>query len=168
MALNSNNEWYTPDLVLNLVREVLGTIELDPATSDIAQRRVQAIQFFTEKDNGLNKPWEGKVFCNPPYSAALIKKFTQKFHDEYFRGNMVEGIMLTNSGTDTGWNIPLSKGVQAYTIGRISFLQPDGTEKGKPGRGQLFTYFGPNPTKFIEVFTKNNFCFVPNLILTKL
>jgi len=165
MALNSNDRWFTPIPVLDLVREVLGSIDLDPASEELAQARVQAANFYTD---GLNKPWNGKVFCNPPYSASLIKKFTQKFRDEYVAGNMTEGIMLTNSGTDTLWNLPLSKGFQAYTVGRISFVQPDGSEKGKPGRGQVFTYFGPKPLHFIEVFTRNNFCFVPNLGLTNL
>ena len=83
--------------------------------------------------------------------APFIKKFTKKFLEEYENGNMVEGIMLTNSGTDTLWALPLQQGLQAYTNGRISFLQPDLTEKGKGSRGQLFTYLGPNPDKFIEV-----------------
>jgi ParB family chromosome partitioning protein len=163
--MNSNNEWYTPDYVLGLARAVLGHFDLDPASCAIAQDRVKANKFYTEKENGLLFPWEGKVWCNPPYSAALIKKFTAKFLAEYLVGNMQEGIMLTNSGTDTLWNVPLSKGVQAYTVGRISFLQPDGSEKGKGGRGQVFTYLGPKPDHFIDVFTRNDFCWVPNLSL---
>lgn len=165
--MNSNDEWYTPDFILDKVREVLGSIDLDPATSRIAQERVQALNYFTQADNGLLHEWKGQVWCNPPYSAALIKKFTAKFLEQYSNGNMQEGIMLTNSGTDTQWNFPLSKGVQAYTIGRISFLQPDGTQKATGSRGQCFTYFGLNPDKFIEVFTKDNFCWVPNLCLRK-
>lgn len=52
-----------------------------------------------------------------------------------------------------------------YTNGRISFIQPDGTEKGKGSRGQCFTYLGTNIDKFIEVFTRDNFCWCPNLSL---
>lgn len=165
--MNTNDEWYSPDYILDKAREVLGTIELDPATSDIAQQRVRALNYFTAKDNGLLYEWKGRVWCNPPYSAALIKKFTAKFLEQYNNGNMLEGIMLTNSGTDTQWNTPLSNGVQAYTVGRISFVQPDGTQKATGSRGQCFTYFGPNPDKFIEVFTRSNFCWVPNLCLRR-
>lgn len=160
--MNSNNEWYTPPNIINLVLEVLGSIDVDPASNDIAQRWINAKIFYTEESNGLTKDWKGKVWVNPPYSASLIKKFTKKFADEYLSGNMTEGIILTNSGTDTAWNTPLKQGLQAYTNGRISFLQPDLTEKGKGSRGSLFTYFGPNPKKFIEVFTRNDFCWVPN------
>lgn len=155
-------EWYTPHNIIDLAREVLGVINVDPASNEIAQEWIKADTFYTEDINGLDKPWNGKVWVNPPYSAALIKKFTNKFISEYENGNMIEGIMLTNSGTDTIWNKPLQKGLQAYTNGRISFLQPDLTEKGKGSRGSLFTYLGPNPKKFIEVFTREDFCWIPN------
>lgn len=161
-------EWYTPPNIIDLAREVLGHINVDPASNLIAQEWIKADTFFTEDTNGLDKPWKGKVWVNPPYSSSLIKKFTKKFLDEYINGTMVEGIMLTNSGSDTLWNIPLQKGLQAYTNGRISFLQPDLTEKGKGSRGSLFTYLGPNPKKFIEVFTRDNFCWIPNLYLITL
>jgi hypothetical protein len=165
--MNKNNEWYTPPDVLNRVREVLKTIDVDPASCDLAQKNVKAKEYYTEEKNGLVVPWKGKVFCNPPYSAALIKKFTGKFRDEALSGSMTEGIILTNSGTDTIWNQNLAGFTQAYTIGRISFLNPEGNALGKGGRGQVFTYFGPNVAKFIEVFTMDDFCWVPNLRLIK-
>lgn len=155
-------EWYTPPYIIDLAREVLSNINVDPASNDIAQAWIKADNFFTEDTNGLDKPWKGKIWCNPPYYTPTLRKFTKKFLEEYENGNMVEGIMLTNQGTDTQFNIPLQKGLQAYTNGRISFLQPDLTEKGKGSRGQLFTYLGPNPKKFIEVFTRNDFCWIPN------
>lgn len=161
--MNSNNEWYTPPKILERVREVLGYIDVDPASSDKAQKAVKAKTYYTKENDGLKFSWEGKVWCNPPYSAALIKQFTKKFEEEYNIGNMKEGIILTNSGTDTIWNQPLVSGVQAYTLGRISFILPDGSEKGKGSRGSCFTYFGDNYMKFIEAFTRDNFCWVPNV-----
>lgn len=165
--MNKNDEWYTPQYIIDLARKVMGSIDLDPASSEIANRIVQADLYLTKEDNSLLHPWKGKVWCNPPYSAALIKKFTAKVLEEVENGNVDEIIVLTNSGTDTQWNKPLQKGTQVYTNGRISFLQPDGSEKGKGGRGQCFTYFGNNPRKFIEVFTQDNFCWCPNLELIK-
>lgn len=163
--MNQNDEWYTPEYWLELAMEVLGEIELDPASCLIANQRVKANVYFSEKNDGLSKDWKGKVWCNPPYSTVLIKKFTKKFFDEYEKGNITEGIILTNSGTDTLWNQNICKGIQVYTIGRISFIQPDGTEKSTGSRGQCFTYVGPNPLKFIEVFTRDNKCWCPNISL---
>lgn len=161
--MNRNDEWYTPPDIIAKAVEVIGTIDVDPASNDIAQNIINAKTYYTAETNGLDKPWVGSVWCNPPYSAKLIKQFTKKFYDEWCNGNMTQGIMLTNSGTDTLWNQNLIHGLQAYTIGRISFLQPDGTKKATGSRGQLFTYFGPNPDKFVEVFTRDGFCWVPNI-----
>lgn len=163
--MNKNDQWFTPAEIVEKAREVLGTIEVDPASHDIAQEVVKAERYFTQENDGLTKPWVGKVWCNPPYSAALIKKFTTKMLAEYKLGNMTEGIILTNSGTDTLWNIPLREGVQAYTEGRLAFRLPDGTFKGKGSRGSCFTYFGNNHKKFLEVFTRDGFCWVPNSTL---
>jgi hypothetical protein len=38
-------EWYTPQPYIDAAREVLGTIDLDPATSLQAQERIQAARF---------------------------------------------------------------------------------------------------------------------------
>ena len=160
--MNANNEWYTPPYIMELVREVLGDINVDPATCAIAQKAVLADTWFTEESDGLAHPWEGTVWCNPPYSMVLLRQFTNKFLEESLNGNMTEGIMLTNSGTDTLWNQTLSGFMQAYTIGRISFLMPNGMEKGKGGRGQVFSYFGENKEHFAKVFTANGFCWLPN------
>lgn len=163
--LNVNDEWYTPQEWLDKAREVMGGIDLDPASHEKAQETVQAGIFYTNETNGLDKPWHGRVWCNPPYSAALIKQFTKKFYEEYCNGNMSEGIILTNSGTDTLWNQNLVEGIQAYTLGRISFVKFDGSQKAPGSRGQCFTYLGPNHQEFIKVFTRDNKCWVPNLKL---
>ena len=63
-----SNLWYTPETVLNAAREVLGYIELDPASDAHGNERVQAERFLTEADDGLTAPWgtPRSVFLNPP------------------------------------------------------------------------------------------------------
>jgi hypothetical protein len=65
-------EWYTPAAILEAARKALGAIDLDPASSDIAQALVQARAFFTAEDDGLAQEWHGRVWLNPPYSRDLI------------------------------------------------------------------------------------------------
>jgi len=58
------NEWYTPVEYVDLARTVMGVIDLDPASSDQAQSTVQALQHFTQADDGLKRVWHGNVWLN--------------------------------------------------------------------------------------------------------
>src|SRR5262249_52907862 len=55
------NEWYTPGEFIESARSVMGSIDLDPATSALAQEVVRATRFFTKDDDGLTKEWCGNV-----------------------------------------------------------------------------------------------------------
>lgn len=52
-----SQEWYTPPKYVELVRAVLGEIDLDPATDAIPQRWIKARRFYTKEDDGLAQQW---------------------------------------------------------------------------------------------------------------
>ena len=58
--------YYTPPEIIELARQVLGKIDLDPASSEIGNSHVKATCYYSKQDNGLSKPWFGSVFLNPP------------------------------------------------------------------------------------------------------
>ena len=149
-----NNEWYTPAKYVELARKVLGSIDLDPASHPVAQQTVQAARFFTEADNGLAKPWRGRVFCNPPYSKGLITPFVDKLLSEIASGNVREAILLTHNHSDTRWfQAVLGQARRVcFTAGRLNFYGPN-SEIAAPVQGQTFHYFGTNADKFEEVFS---------------
>jgi phage N-6-adenine-methyltransferase len=147
-------EWYTPPKYIGLVREVFGEIDLDPASSDIAQRTVQATTYFTKEDDGLTKDWHGRVWLNPPYADGVIGQFITKLIDEYRSGRISQAIVLVNNNTDAQW---FHDGVNVcsalcFPLGRIKFIKPNGDEAPNTAQGQACLYFGDNVAKFKAVF----------------
>ncbi len=149
-----NNEWYTPDEYIELARKTMGIIDLDPASSDVAQKTIKAKKYFTIEDNGLDQEWKGNIWLNPPYSGKEIVLFIDKIINEYQIGNIKQAIVLTNDNTDTSWFHKLAKisSVICFLRGRIKFYNAD--EKSAPTNGQVFFYIGNNPTKFKEYFSE--------------
>src|SRR6266702_3408421 len=90
------NEWFTPPEIMEAVRDVLGTIDLDPASCPEAQKTVQAKTFYTKEQDGLAQEWRGRVWLNPPFSHPLNIHFVNKLIDEYQSGNVSKAIMLVN------------------------------------------------------------------------
>ena len=71
-----SNEQYTPSYIVEPAREVLGHFDLDPASSEIANRCVRAEQIFTAADGErtFEEDWFGRVFLNPPGGQKLVLK----------------------------------------------------------------------------------------------
>lgn len=63
---SNTNEHYTPAIVVEPARRLLGGFDLDPASCPEANERVKANRIFTIDDDGLSQPWSGSVFLNPP------------------------------------------------------------------------------------------------------
>lgn len=148
------NEWYTPAPYIEIARQVMGVINLDPASSELANETVKAEQIFTLNENGLNEDWHGNVWMNPPYSQPAIQHFIEKLVKEYSEGRTLEAIALTHNYTDTAWFHHAAMNCRAicFPRGRIAFINPDG-EKAAPTQGQAFFYFGNNADKFAENFS---------------
>jgi phage N-6-adenine-methyltransferase len=152
------NEWYTPADIIHDARAVLGVIDLDPASSEQAQRNVRALQYFTLADDGLKRMWHGNVWLNPPHAQPHIEDFADKMIAEIEAGRVASAIMLTHNYTDTAWFQKLATKANAvcFPKGRIRFEAPDGT-LASPTQGQAFFYFGKDVPKFSEVFAPLGF-----------
>ena len=152
---SGENEWYTPPRFIEAARDVLGGIDLDPASCEIANARVEASTFYTKDDDGLSQEWAGRVWMNPPYEKGLIDKFCGKLAAEFDAGRVTAAVVLVNNGTDTQWFARLAASASALCLptGRVRFLSPSG-EKGAPLQGQAVVYMGPDPDSFCARFAQ--------------
>lgn len=155
------NEWFTPTQYIEAARLVMRVIDLDPATSPKAQELIQATQFYTKTDNGLQHEWHGHVWLNPPYAQPLIAEFVSKLCEEWRAARVVEAILLTHNYTDTSWFHEIAANMSAicFTRGRVKFYE--GGKTAAPTQGQAFSYFGTNAERFAEVFEPIGFVVVP-------
>lgn len=156
VSFNSgNNEWYTPIEFIDAAYKVMGAIDLDPASSAIANRTVGALDYFTAEDDGLAHEWRGRVWLNPPYAGELIGKFCNKLAAHWARNEVTEAIVLVNNSTETAWFESMTECASAIVFPktRVRFLDPEG-KPGAPLQGQAIFYMGPNADKFRAEFYK--------------
>lgn len=159
VAQNSgDNEWYTPAEYIETARAVMGQIDLDPASTEIANTVVKARKFFTAQDNGLLYDWQGRVWMNPPYAQPLIAQFASRLREEWAAGRVSQAIVLVNNATETAWFQELVKCAAAvcFPLARVKFWSPD--RIAAPLQGQAVLYLGQDVDVFIRLFGRFGWC----------
>jgi phage N-6-adenine-methyltransferase len=151
VANNSgDNEWYTPAEIIKAARQVMDSIDLDPASSEEANAVVKAATFFTAEQDGLKQTWKGAVWLNPPFAGELIGRFAQKLVDSE---QVTQAVVLVNNATETRWfQLLLTKAAcLCLPAGRVKFWHPR-KDSAMPLQGQAILYFGPHKGKFHAQF----------------
>jgi phage N-6-adenine-methyltransferase len=154
LGQSDQNDWRTPRKFLEAAREVMGAIDLDPATSAEANETVRATQFYTEADNGLERPWKGRVWLNPPYGGDA-RLFIERLMREYQVGNVTQACVLLNSHpTETKWFQELFDYTICFVRGRIDFGGPSREVSSTSTHGSAVAYLGENIEMFLHKFTE--------------
>lgn len=151
--LTGKVEWYTPPEYIESARRAMGSIDVDPASSVLAQKIVKAKTYFSIHTNGLVQEWNGNVWLNPPYAASIIRPFVEKLIGFLQTGQVSQAIMLTHCNTDTRWYHNAWSECSAFcqTRGRVKFYDASG-KSNSPTHGHLFMYFGRRPSAFKKEF----------------
>lgn len=159
-------EWFTPLWLIDMCKEVLGEIDLDPASCTQANLRVGAKRIITEAQDGLKSDW-GKprtVLLNPPgsklgnksMSGLFWKKLMEErpnFGHAIYIGFSLEQIQITqNYHEQSIGHFPL-----CIPKKRIAFDAADGTSGKAPSHSNVIVYVPgaiDRTDEFQHVFSK--------------
>jgi ParB family chromosome partitioning protein len=132
----------------------MGDIDLDPASSELANQIVDAAEYYTKDDDGLQHNWYGRVWLNPPYAQPLVSQFCETVVQEYKDGNISQACVLTNNATETSFGQRLLSECSAvcFPSGRIRFIDKNGNPSGAPLQGQMVVYLGKSVSAFHAEF----------------
>ncbi|WP_076680416.1 DNA N-6-adenine-methyltransferase [Microbacterium sp. RU33B] len=152
---SGSTEWYTPPHVLNLVTELFGEIDLDPASNE-GEPWVMARAHFTRADDGLSRGWNGRVFLNPPWdSQGSPGQWVAKLVDEYTAGRVTEAICLLPARVNTAWMDRLAPYARCFVRGRLRF----GDATGDAPFPVVLVYLGARIQEFVDVFGGLGSCY---------
>lgn len=117
----TNDDWYTPQWVLDAAGIVFDVDVAAPVLEE--SRTVPARQHLTILDDGLTTPWEGTVWCNPPYSNA--EPWVRKWSEH------PDGMILMLAVPQVRWLGLILANAQAFTLLSVDFVRP-GRMPGRP------------------------------------
>jgi hypothetical protein len=119
--VGETSEWYTPPELFNRLGLAFDVDVASPMAGPVPW--VPAGTFLSPRENGLTAPWEGRVWCNPPYGPAAATFV----HRMAAHG---DGVLLVPARTETRWfqHAVQSAAAVAFLRDRLHFIREDGMQ----------------------------------------
>lgn len=171
----TSDDWYTPpELVDEIADWFGGTIDLDPCWSP--RSFVKPRIGYTERDNGLVRPWHGGIsavdqsstdewlhvgtelvdvrnrFLNPPYShpGPWLRMLAQ-LHASVRPELAGDSVMLIRIDTSTWWwAYAWEADAICWLHARVPFVRPGSTARSQPRDHHALLYWGTHDVAFRE------------------
>ena len=160
-------EYYTPTIVVDHIHKFWPNgIDLDPASSPIANHCVGASRIFTKEDNEytFEASWKAKtLYLNPPFEQPIGTRSVDKFIKEWRAGHIEEALLLlpTSGGQ---WMQEAFNEASALIIPKHRLRFWNSSKNGLSPRYQTnLLYFGKNVDSVQTNFKEHFHCFsAPN------
>ena len=111
----TSDDCYTPRWVF----DAMGLhFDLDVAAPPGGPWHVPCDRYYTAEDDGLTQPWEGLVWCNPPYSDFWTWAERWREHPA--------GVLLGYQLPQVRWTRVVFQAADVVTFTGTEFVQPDG------------------------------------------
>jgi hypothetical protein len=147
VSAESKDEWLTPPEIIR----ALGEFDLDPC-APIVRPWEMARKHYTVEDNGLLQPWDGRVWCNPPYGNHTFD-WMKKLADH---GN---GIALIFARTETkGFFQQIWQRADAvfFIKGRLAFCHVNGSRGNTANAPSCLVAYGAGNVEALRTAQRTN------------
>jgi hypothetical protein len=165
---SGKTDYYTPPEIVDAASVAMGGIDLDPASSIIANQVVGASVIYTkELGDGLDFPWFGRVWLNHPFERGRNGLWVDRIVGAYESGEIDEACCITWANMSEVWFKPLLSYAHCLPYGRTHYREADGSTKRGATKGSVITYLGPNLDRFAKAFKEIGSVRVPYSMLTE-
>lgn len=118
-TVGDTQTWITPRWII----DTLGPFDLDPAASSVRPWDCAGVNWCGgTADDGLSRPWHGRVWLNPPFDRYEVGKWIKRLAEHR------SGIALLHARTEAEWFEPVWEKARAilFLADRLYFHYPDG------------------------------------------
>src|SRR5205085_636900 len=117
--------------------------------------------YYTQTENGLQQPWSGRVWLNPPYGKL---NHAQKTYGDtvwvkraiaaYASGQVTQAVLWLRANGNAGSRALEQDGFARVTLGRIPHVPPgaDGVPQKGVAHDTVVWYLGPHTERFHTLF----------------
>lgn len=146
---DNNDTWLTPPEII----KALGKFDLDPCTPESMPWATAKKMLCKERDgDGLTCPWEGRVWCNPPYGRE-----TFKWLDKLAAHGSGIALIFARTETKGFHEAVFSKAHSVFFFkGRLKFHKEDGTQGGTANAPSCLVSYSEADTYAISEAMKRN------------
>lgn len=152
-------EYFTPPLISQCARGLMGYIDLDPASCPAANAFVMARYYYTLAENGLTQPWYGNVWLNHPFNKVGNRQWINRLLEQYNSGKIIQACCITFASTSEGWFAPLLRFPQFYFTGRVNYVDASGQPIKGVTKGSVVTFLPPRSISILQGAGRLNFAF---------
>lgn len=141
-SASTKDEWLTPPDIIR----VLGAFDLDPC-APVTRPWDMARRHYSIADNGLELPWEGRLWTNPPYGDQTSLWIARAAA----HGNAM-GLVFALTETK-GFHREVWDKADAifFFKGRLSFFHVDGVQGGAANASSCLVAYGANNVEALRL-----------------
>lgn len=144
--VTGSDEHDTPPEFFGPIAEAVGGFDLDPCASESSELADENVRL----EGGLSRPWDGRVFLNPPYSEVGDWMEYARYEHEHGHTDLIVGLVFARTGTQWFHRHAATADAICFVEGRLSF----GDQENSAPAPSMVPVWGDYPDELEEVLRR--------------